>query len=313
MKSHLLFMALLMGTLPAMSQPAAIGERATKVPAVAAANISQLFNSNIPATLQIKDVASGWKIVRVNALSKTSKPQIPVQLDFNEMVAALPDVYFTQWQTLTSGTDTFLVAYRVVPIDPKSAEGKSLSAAFDKSMTRDEELATIRKQMEERPLSLVLLNLRHAENFSDVRPYSLDTQLELLKVQLEKADQAQAERKQRQEKLEQYQVQGFRILSGAFDDGRIRIRAGEGRSFAGQRFVARRFIAPCANSSTGQFTAQMRQRYKLAASHSSSILYSVIKTSGTFLHRRTWLCSIKQERQTMVCGPSSFLMVRRND
>jgi hypothetical protein len=87
--------------------------------------------------------------------------------------------YYTQGQTLTVGTETFLVAYK--------AQLKGLDMAALMQAGPEAKLPPPDKLTPETPLALTLMNLRSVASITDVRPFNMDRELE------ESAKAAQAE------------------------------------------------------------------------------------------------------------------------
>jgi hypothetical protein len=105
------------------------------------------------------------------------------------MASLAPDKpYYTQGQTLTLGSETYLVVYR-----PQTTR-----VDFSTLMKLGEggKLPPIEKLTPDSSLSLSLLNIRNIESLSDIRPFNMEQEI----AEAEKAAEAEAElRKQFEE------------------------------------------------------------------------------------------------------------------
>jgi hypothetical protein len=139
--------------------------RAEDAASVAAAQIS-IGGANLPSTMQLKDLDSSWKRLTLGG-----------PLDVGHWVQALadylgtpnPNFAYTKGQTISLGSETYLVAYRPTFKGPgvmdmmMSAGGGT--APEPPKLTGD----TV--------LSLSLLNLRTVGSLDDIRSFDLNTEV----------------------------------------------------------------------------------------------------------------------------------------
>ena len=149
-----------------------------------------LVGRNVPLTVKFRDMDDGWRQLTISSLVETdrqneaaTRPEGPVTQDKDlqtmvRVLGAAPGVYYTQGQTVTTGADSFLVAYRV-RFD--EAEFKALFDPADKPPTRDEVLQTMDDYLRDQTLELSLVNLRLVGSMNSIRPFSLDRQAAALR------------------------------------------------------------------------------------------------------------------------------------
>lgn len=143
-------------------------------------SVARLLQKDVPLTLVAKNLDSSWQFITLNAKSagdtkikKSVVASIPEAIDRALRVA--PNVYLTKWQTVQSGAQTFLVAYRVEPLIT-SEEFRAYLAdtvPFNLFATRREFLDYLKTHTETRPLKLTLLNLQNIDAFSEIEPYDI--------------------------------------------------------------------------------------------------------------------------------------------
>lgn len=142
----------------------------------------RLLSKNIPLTLTVKDLDSIWQFVTLNetqtkgddALPKTPST-IPDAIDNALHVA--PNVYLTQWQTVSSGNQSFLIVYHIAPMI-MSEKVRAFLAGETVPLTgrfamRSDFLDFLKGWAESRPLELTLLNLQTINAVKDIKPYDI--------------------------------------------------------------------------------------------------------------------------------------------
>lgn len=148
------------------------------------------LGANVPLRLKFKDLTSNWRVISVNDLDldvqvqaarETTYDSLPVVNLLDELLGARPGNYFTQWQTATTGNDSFLIAYRVAPFSEDAIE-KLFPANKRTPPTRAQFMDVIPQWMSERPLSLALLNLKTVKIVQGAHMFKLDTQVERVRL-----------------------------------------------------------------------------------------------------------------------------------
>ncbi|MBV9471072.1 MAG: hypothetical protein JO316_08005 [Abitibacteriaceae bacterium] len=141
----------------------------------------------MPLTLKLKDLGGNWRQLTISSEIETDKkigrelnntlnrtdPDEEMQT-LVSLLASGPGVYFTQGQTVTTGNDSFLVAYHA-QFDPQ--EFKALFKEGDKEPTPDEVTQLLEDYLRERTLDLSLLNLRQVGSMSNIRPFNFQDQV----------------------------------------------------------------------------------------------------------------------------------------
>lgn len=151
---------------------------------------TRLLPKNVPLTLQAKDLDSSWQFVTLNdATAKMDRDGAPYKVSseyeaIDRALGVAPNVYLTQWQTATSGGQSFLIAYKVDSL----LENEKLRAFFATPFapsafaTRPEFLAYLKQTADARTLNFTLLNLQTIGVVNNVKPYDVkkrDDSLEL--------------------------------------------------------------------------------------------------------------------------------------
>lgn len=148
----------------------------------ATVSIMRLLPKNVPLTLQVKYLDSSWQFVTLNdatakmardgATSKVSSEYAAI----DRALGVAPNVYLTQWQTATSGGQSFLIAYRVESVLSED-EQNVFSAPTEPPTnfaTRPEFLAYLKQNADARTLNFTLLNLQTIGVVSNVKPYNVE-------------------------------------------------------------------------------------------------------------------------------------------
>lgn len=146
----------------------------------------------MPLTLKLKDLGGNWRQLTISSEIDTDKkigselnntlnrtdPDAEMQT-LVSLLASGPGVYFTQGQTVTTGNDSFLVAYHA-QFDPQ--EFKAMFKEQGKDITPDEVTQLLEDYLRERTLDLSLLNLRQVGSMSNIRPFNFQAQVEKIRA-----------------------------------------------------------------------------------------------------------------------------------
>ena len=125
-----------------------------------------LSGGSVPLTHILKDLDSSWRCLSVSSPSDAANPAS--YLTFM-MGGSSPNTYYTQGNTVTLGTETYIVAYR-----PKPAK-IDFSALMRPG--GENNLPKPAKLTPNTPLVLSLLNLRTLGSLSDIQPFSMEDEL----------------------------------------------------------------------------------------------------------------------------------------
>lgn len=131
-----------------------------------------LMGKVAPLTIKLGDITPQWSQFSISQ----GKDQAPnLQLDLNEIriEQSYFNSYFTKGETVSSGSETFLLAYcRPNPLKPMIKEGVNKAAAND-YVDPTELIVNCLSVSKETPLNLCLLNLKDAGNFLDIHPANI--------------------------------------------------------------------------------------------------------------------------------------------
>jgi hypothetical protein len=123
-------------------------------PMVIPANL-ELFGSKVPTSIRLRELNSSWRAMGTNGALELGNFQMLVNSSAGGSFAA---TYYTKGETITIGSETYVVAY-------------SLFTLADKVTP-------------ELPLSLSLLNLKTVGSFSNIRPFDVVKETKVLEKQL---------------------------------------------------------------------------------------------------------------------------------
>jgi hypothetical protein len=127
----------------------------TAAPQVVNGNLELFGAVNIPTTVRLRDLNSSWRAMGTNGPLELGNLQMIVNSSAGGSFAA---TYYTKGQTVTIGSETYIVAY-------------SLFTLVDK-VTPD------------LPLSLSLLNVKTVGSLSNIRPFDTFKETKVLEKQL---------------------------------------------------------------------------------------------------------------------------------
>jgi hypothetical protein len=168
MRSLVVFFLLATAALPAFGQAEAAPERGNPLAGAALSGRDfQAYFSGMafPPMLTLKELSSEWWRITVGSPGELA---LLLQVLASRLGSG-GQSYYTKGQTVTVGSETYLVAYRppAGPVDP----GALMPVGPDTGPPKLEKLTP------ETPLSLSLLNLRTTGSFNDIRPFDLERQL----------------------------------------------------------------------------------------------------------------------------------------
>lgn len=167
----------------------------------------QFLPADLPATLKLNDLGAGWKRMAVHAGLPPAPSPTPLRPDarpnpdeFLRPFGIGASTYLTRGQVLTSGSQSFLVAYRA-RYDVQ-AFGNAFEARAPQFVRASPTLATapavlnaLDAVVRAAPLDLVLLRLDLIGSVSDAQSFDLEAELSTLKRLL----RADIERDQKRE------------------------------------------------------------------------------------------------------------------
>jgi hypothetical protein len=125
------------------------------IPTVIQGNLELFGSRNIPTSIRLRELSGEWRALGTNGPLELGNFQMLVNSSAGGSFAA---TYYTKGQTITVGTETYVVAY-------------SLFTLVDKVTP-------------EIPLSLSLLNLKTVGSFSNIRPFDVGKETKVLEKQL---------------------------------------------------------------------------------------------------------------------------------
>jgi hypothetical protein len=125
------------------------------IPTVIQGNLELFGGRNIPTSVRLRELSGEWRALGTNGPLELGNFQMLVNSSAGGSFAA---TYYTKGQTITVGTETYVVAY-------------SLFTLVDKVTP-------------EIPLSLSLLNLKTVGSFSNIRPFDVGKETKVLEKQL---------------------------------------------------------------------------------------------------------------------------------
>lgn len=180
------------GAMPACGQetdsPAPLTTTPTSSPATGATgNLGQLFGGNtFPLTFKLKELTGDWRRVNVvGQLDLGGYTQVLSTMMASVLGSMGSTVYYTRGETITLGSEIYLVAYRppVRPIDiggliQEAAKGGMNTKPDKKKMEELAQKLVPPKLTEETALTMTLLNLRTSGTLSDIRPFELQREID---------------------------------------------------------------------------------------------------------------------------------------
>lgn len=150
---------------------------------------SRLLQKDVPLTFPVKDLDSTWQFITLNdSQLMTDKDRSlvvasSVHAAIDESLHIAPNVYLTRWQTVTSGGQSFLIAYRAVPlIDDEKVRTFLARTPLNDFATKKEFLDSLIQSSDARPLELVLLNLQSISSIALIEPYSVERRDQILEI-----------------------------------------------------------------------------------------------------------------------------------
>ena len=145
-----------------------------------------LSGRNAPLSLKMNDLKTGWRRMTITALPQNDDMRQAfawAETDnfgsrLLDALGVSPGTYFSRGQTVAVGGDSFLIAYRV-RFTPGDLDGMPKN---DPGVARATEILT--RFLRGRTLDLSLLNLKNIGNLSDIRPFSIETQVASLQAMM---------------------------------------------------------------------------------------------------------------------------------
>jgi prepilin-type processing-associated H-X9-DG protein len=162
------FMILVSATLPVAAQSDDAASNGTTSPNATRTRLNEVMaGRNLPLTIDVKDLNSSYRRFTIGYDSDIISYQV-------RMMGAKAGVefglYFTKGETITLGSETYLIAYRPqVRIDPQ---------AFQNHGPREAAPAKAAKLRPNTKLALSLLNLRTTDSLNDIRPFDAKLDIE---------------------------------------------------------------------------------------------------------------------------------------
>lgn len=143
-----------------------------------------LSGSDLPLTLKLRDLNGDWRRVSVNGQldlgGYTQILSVAMSSVFGQTGSA---VYYTRGDTVTIGSETYIVAYRpplkTVDIGGLIMEAAKAGPKMDPATIQKTlmDRLTPEKLTEETNLALTLLNLRTSGTLADIRPFDLQREI----------------------------------------------------------------------------------------------------------------------------------------
>ena len=134
-----------------------------------------LFSKEHPLTLTLKDLSAEWRSMNVaGASGDTGNGNIFAMMMGMVSNSVNSSVYYTKGDTLTVGTETFIVAYHP-PVKP-------LNMAALMRGNGNPQLPAPDAYTPDTKLTLSLLNLKAMSAFSDIRPFDLKAEMDAHKA-----------------------------------------------------------------------------------------------------------------------------------
>ena len=148
----------------------------------------------LPLTLKLNELGDNWRQLNISPQLETgdkvvsdlnndqtrSQDDAMMQILMDALVGG-PGIYFTQGQTVTTGDNTFLVAYSA-RFD--ALELKSLMGSIGKQKDAASTTKMLEGYLRNRTLNLALLNLHQVGSMSDIKPFNMEAQIEKLRTLL---------------------------------------------------------------------------------------------------------------------------------
>lgn len=141
--------------VPAPSATVKPTPKPVATPTVIQGNLELFGSNNIPTSVRLRDLNSSWRAMGTNGSLELGNFQMLVNSSAGGSFAA---TYYTKGETITIGSETYIVAY-------------SLFTLVDK-VTPD------------LPLSLSLLNVKTIGSLSNIRPFDVFKETKVLEKQL---------------------------------------------------------------------------------------------------------------------------------
>ncbi len=124
-----------------------------------------LSGKTIPLTMKLKDLDETWRHLSAGSGAEAVNP-LAVIYGARMGGSMGASVYYSRGQTVTLGSETYLVAY--------AAQNKPLDAAKLNAVMRSGQPPDIEKPTAQTTLALALLNLRTSGSLTDIRPFNLE-------------------------------------------------------------------------------------------------------------------------------------------
>ena len=126
-----------------------------------------LSGKTIPLTMKLSSLDDTWRRMSPGSGADLANP---LAMIYGARLGAMSaSVSYTKGQTVTIGSETFLVAY--------APQSRALDVAKLNALMRSGQPAEPEKPTAQTTLSLSLLNLRTAGSFTDIRPFNLEFEL----------------------------------------------------------------------------------------------------------------------------------------
>jgi hypothetical protein len=137
-----------------------------------------LTGTNLPLSLKLKDLSPEWRRLTLGEQQSDLASLIPFLGSLMDVLGN--NTFYTQGKTVSVGSETFLVVYRV------PGNGISLASLYKSSLKSENSIPEITP---ETSLSLSLLNLSAVKNLGDIQIFDLEQELANYRLQREALNQ----------------------------------------------------------------------------------------------------------------------------
>lgn len=140
-----------------------------------------LSGTTTPLTMKLKDLNGDWRRMKVGGNGEGSAGYMEL---LSGMFSGGGGVYYTRGDTVTSGSETYVIAYRV--------PAKNLNFS---ELMRSNQPPPPEKLTPETTLTLSLLNQRTSGSFVDIRPFNLSDEISTSETAITQSEDATTQAK----------------------------------------------------------------------------------------------------------------------
>ena len=132
-----------------------------------------LSGSQVPLTVQLKDLDSSWRQFVISGQFEIGDI-LKIYTELFQSGNSTSSIYYTQGQTVTIDSETYVIAYRLSP----QGKGLNFRSLIEKTLGNGCDESSIANQLtSETNLTLSLLNLRTIGSLNDIRTFNLKEEL----------------------------------------------------------------------------------------------------------------------------------------